>query len=78
MIHFRSNKKTETDWSTEEEAVFMDMTQRYMREGLLEGNTHVDQFREVMMSRHLVSRIIQGFIQPKTKCYNVMDDGCQM
>ena len=46
-----------TDWSQEEESVFMDLVQKYTRDNTIEGTTQIDNFREVMMSRHLVWNI---------------------
>ena len=46
-----------TDWSQEEESVFMDLVQKYTRDNTIEGATQIDNFREVMMSRHLVWNI---------------------
>ena len=53
LITCRSNKRM-TDWSQEEESVFMDLVQKYSRDSVIAGTKEIDYFREVMMSRHLV------------------------
>ena len=37
--------------------MFMDLVQKYTRDNTIEGTTQIDNFREVMMSRHLVGNI---------------------
>ena len=37
--------------------MFMDLIQKYTRDNIIEGTTQIDNFREVMMSRHLVLEI---------------------
>ena len=68
-LRCRSNKRM-TDWSQEEESVFMDLVQKYTRDNIIEGTRQIDNFREVMMSRHLVWDI-SSFNLPETNYTHV-------
>ena len=68
ICSFRSNRRM-TDWSQEEESVFMDLVQKYTRDNVIEGTAQIDNFREVMMSRHLVWKEHCFYRSRSKKCF---------